>query len=543
MTNTVVQTTNSRDSHEYPAFLAAMQTHAASILEKMSDDLTFNLFTVERTKSVFELFLNALPSDNQHYNCNACHRFFTKYGSLVIIDNDGYLHSPFWDEAVVPDFFKPAVKAVKDYISTKRLANRVFFSDEEVWGYESTNGWSHIHYQPSAKMLGWTYSLAASQGSAKVTESVKTVRTALLEYPTNVIEQAVTLLMTDKLPMSEKFIEPAMWFQNLSLMWNSKTISKPCKENLLLKAVAMAPNGYVHTRSSVVGSLLGWLKDGDSFQSILGKFTAMVDPMKYKRAQVAPSAGNVAAAEKLIAELGVGESLKRRWATVDEVEYFWKPKPVEVKETPTGLFGHLQTKDSTPQVKSLAIPSETITWSKFLSKVLPTVSNMQFFVPGSRTGYFGLTTAEVADAPPIIKWDRIECRNPVSFYHYQHGARSKDFNLEPLAYVDVLGLSYLPHQWNGGVNSHPHMGNGMLIVLKGCHDLGDPSLALFPDTLIGALHPIRSTIEAYSNAGKLMNRAVNNAGGIGIHEGASLNFRLRVIINGQSFDYTIDRWD
>lgn len=62
----------------------------------------------------------------------------------------------------------------------------------------------------------------------------------------------------------------------------------------------------------------------------------------------------------------------------------------------------------------------------------------------------------------------------------------------------------------------PQHGEGAFFILKDCRDLNTPHLCLFPEFLKHELREIRSTIEAYSQAGKMGGAAEASACGLKI---------------------------
>ena len=119
--------------------------------------------------------------------------------------------------------------------------------------------------------------------------------------------------------------------------------------------------------------------------------------------QTAPSAGNVAAAEKLVEKLGIEPSLHRRFARFDELPYdaaIWIPKPYRrTSSNRSGVFGHIETKkerrDTSPP--PVNIPPVVMTWDKFLRTVIAVHADgpdqIEILVPTSG-GFVAMVTAE-----------------------------------------------------------------------------------------------------------------------------------------------------
>ena len=71
---------------------------------------------------------------------------------------------------------------------------------------------------------------------------------------------------------------------------------------MIWAAVASAPAGWCHVKSSIVGSLLDDIKSGMSFVTIQNRWEMKLDPTRYLRPQAAPDAGNIQQAEKVVTD-------------------------------------------------------------------------------------------------------------------------------------------------------------------------------------------------------------------------------------------------
>jgi hypothetical protein len=152
-----------------------------------------------------------------------------------------------------------------------------------------------------------------------------------------------------------------------------------------------------------------------------------------------------------------------------------------------------------------------------------------------------LTTAAIADAPPILKWDREDERNPVGWYVYNGGSVASQWRLVGGQWSKINAISSLPSMW--GSRPMPFLAEGVVLVLDGAADTKSGSgNALFPECLRDELHGARSTIEAYSRSAELAERAEASACGYNIQKSAA-DCTLRAFAAGAWTSYRIDRWD
>jgi hypothetical protein len=479
-----------------------------------------------------DLYLDSLPAERQIHDCHACRRFINSYGGIVAIDEAGQTSPIFWS-ARLPEFYGATFDALAARVKRARVVSP-FLAKESVWGIPKTGTWVHIAVTVPAALTYRERALTAGQAMAAAKENFRTVSTALAEFKPEMLDEALRILQADALARSEKFIGPVKWLRDLHGRPKGKL-----GENMLWRAIAMAPEGYCHPKASVIGPLLADIVAGLPFEEIKAKFDAMLHPLRYQRPQAAPSAGNIAAAEALVAKLGIAPSLARRFAKLEDCETLWRPSPVKPVAQGAGVFGHLKAKSS-PAVEPVELPTATMTWEKFARTVLPGAEQMEMLAP-SHGNYIAMTAAANPDAPPILIWDREERRNSVAWYVYHGGSSASQWGVSGGCWVKVNGVVPSPPLW--GDQPKAYLSNGLVIVLDGAVDTRTgQGNALFPETLRDDLHGARATIEAYSKSAEMLGREDASACGYHLGKGA-INCTLRALVAGHWSNYRIDRWD
>lgn len=511
---------------EYEVFLASIQAN-------FTDNIQVHLFTTDAT-NLFETFLNNLPSEvRQHYTCHACQRFVDTFGGVVSISSDGNTIPIMWP-IEVPTLYQKSVNAIRRLVSKAKVTG-VFLSKDKVWGLPITGEWHHMAVK-SPNVFRHSL-LTPFQVMAEKKEDYKTLIAGLIEFPLSAVEQAITLLKTDSLYRSEKCLGVATWLADLHKARNA-TRNSTIKANLTWLAVASAPAGFCHIKSSMIGTLLEDIVSGLPFEVVSRKFSDKMHPLQYQRPQALPTEGNRTQAEKIIAQLKAAGSLERRFARLEEIQTIWQPVQSRV-EVPAGegVFSHLKTKGQRVEVSQMRVPSQTMTWAKFSQLVLPNAHKIEFNVPHGRSHFAALLTAVNQDAPPILQWDCEDNRNPISWYVYHGGSTPEQWYLLP-GYCKVTGLCYKPSMWNG---SFAHQGEGLILLLEGAKDTRYQTggLGLFPEILKSEFHSIRSTIEAYSRHGIVEGYEDATANGLMLQKGQDWNVHLRV----DGLEYRLDRWD
>ena len=520
-----------QEDHDYTSFLSRIQARFAANV----DNGAAPLFTTD-AENMWQAYLDALPEDQrQHHTCHCCRAFVERFGPLVTITPDGSTVPAIWNADDAPELYREAITAMAKLASRAKVTG-VFLSEDRVWGSPETGTWRHLSATPPAAMVYKRTILTAGQKMAERREDFKTVMYALGEFPAPIIGTALKLLRSDSLYRSEKVLGQAEWLDALHAA--RSCAHGPAKANVVWRAVALAPAGFCHPRSSMIGTLLEDIAAGMEYGEVSRRFAAKMHPLQYQRPQTAPTAGAIAAAEKVMEQLGAAGSLARRFARLDEVQAFWLPAPKPEAQSAAGVFGHLQPKGSA--VPGMRIPAQTMTWEKFQRTVLPTAERIEFQAPSSGS-YTALVTAVNADAPPILQWDSEDSRNPVSWYFWHGGSSAAQFGLRGGSFYEVDAITLKPSMWNGG---HEHQGEAVMFVLAGARESRVAGAAIFPETLRSEFHGIRSVIEAYSRNATIEGMEQPHAAGYMIQKGAgNWNATVRVWSDGKSMDYRLDRWD
>jgi hypothetical protein len=537
---TTPATPNDRPYDEYDKLLG-------QIRESFEDAITSNkhLFTTRAEElDLFDIFLRNLPAEaRQHYTCNECRRFVNRYGHLVTIGDDGELWPVMWSWA--PKFFYKAIAEIRNIIIRSKVTGEFITSDKRL-GVAKTGIWHHMAVDIPGTMRHNNRLYTADQVMAQKKEEFKMLVAALNTYKLDTVKTAVNILESESLYRSDKVLGIARWFlkvyQETDALRNEIT-TKPLYANLIWKKVAEAPAGFCHVHSSMIGTLLDDIEDGYSFEEVKRRFDEKMNPLKYQRPQVAPSAGNVKRAEEIVAKLGIEKSLKRRFARLDEISTIWKPKTdTTIPLTTTGIFSNIKTKQQESKVTNDITPrTQTMTWEKFNRTVLPEAKKIEIHISGNaKENYAAFVTAEDFDAPPIIQWDTEEHRNPVSWYLYNGGSYAYKWNVPGYSYTEITGIALQPNMWQPG---YEHQGVGAMFIIKGCKDTSNKSSGLFPEILRNELREVRHTIEAYSQDNRLGGYEEASACGILIQDGFRKPVSLRVTTDVGVRTYILDRWD
>lgn len=492
---------------------------------------------------LFATYLAAFPDPiRQVFNCHGCHHFLRRFGGLVVVNPDGTTEPVMWGASGLPEPYATVDTALAEAVRRASILD-VFLSSESAWGAE--DAWdtkrqvTWRHFIVPALRSYTSHLHAAEQAMAEKREEYGMLQRGLAEFPRAIVQQAVTVLEAEALYRSEKCLGVAKWLLDLHDRRDATKDTRR-RDNLTWQAVATAPPGFCHVRSTMIGTLLADLAAGMPFDTVKTRFAEKMNPLQYQRPTAAPSMGNIAQAEKVVAALKSAGALERRFAKLADIETVWTPRAAKPAAPQGGVFAHLHAgPKSTAQINAAV----TMTWEKFARTVLPGAEKIECLVPVGPSPFVALVTAANPDAPPILQWDSPERRNRVNWYLYATGSLASRWNLQGGAFAPVVAISHLPPMWHTP-EKFAHHGAGAILILQGCRDTRpDGGLALFPETLKSEYHPIRATIEAHSARGTITGAEAAEACGIDLRKGRLWNITLAVTSGGVRMFYKLDRWD
>lgn len=484
--------------------------------------------------ALWAAYLNGIREDRrQHYNCHCCRHFIQRFGGLAAINGELGEHYPALWTVGATAFFADSLNALRRLVEKAKVTG-VFYSADAVLGTPRTKDWTHLaarNPKPHTDRLR-----TAGQLAAEKLEDYKMLCHGLADYSRDAVEQAVRVLKADAVYRSEKALGIAEWFLKLheAIRDNPKA-----KRNLTWLAVATAPPGFCHVRSTMISTLLDDINSGLAFDDIARRWKDKMHPLQYQRPTAAPKEGAIKQAEELVAKLGLERSLLRRYATLDDVLVkLWTPRELPDAPKTGGVFNHLR---GTRKPEAIELPAAKITWEKFKRTVLGDVLQMEIMVP-SRGGFCGLMTAADPEAPAIIQWDGLagHPRNPVSWYYWNGGSSASQWGLSP-GWNKVTCVFPNPSKWQEP-EKFKHQKDTIHFAIAGCVESRTESLALFPEILKAELHGIRSVIEAHSNRGGSGQGAESgSANGLTFDGNTPVTLRVRTPEGLAS--YVIDRMD
>lgn len=427
-----------------------MQRNALSLLHAHSQS---PIFHVDLAASVSDTFDHAFPVKlQQEFNCSTCRDFMRRFGDLALIDERGRLLPLFWaaTDSTLPQLFKTPAKAVASLFNDCKVTEKFRIAATNLRaGTEKAGGWTHMFFDfPSTRVqpeLPVELSMAATS---------LMLQRVLDDYNLETVQRAAVLVLENRLAYADKHKASIRWLLELKKSKKlSKAVTMSTKHNLLYNSAASAFVGCLNQlRSGALATLLLAVKEDASFEVIELRWNKTCDPLQYMRPQVAPSAGNIAAAEKLFGSLGLtGEDLRREFLSLnkipDEVFIYGAPPSNQSRVSTKGIFSEVvpkrPPKANLPSDLPMSDPPKRISFSNFIQKIIPAAKKVEFQLPEEINLFFLITG--IHGSKPLMQWHTPE--NLVSWYTFKHPAPVKQHNLTP-GWTEVDYIIPFPHLWD-----------------------------------------------------------------------------------------------
>jgi hypothetical protein len=162
--------------------------------------------------------------------------------------------------------------------------------------------------------------------------------------------------------------------------------------------------GVSNIRGTAIGTLLVDLSAGEELESSVLSFEAIMAPVNYKRPTALVSKRQIEQAQQTIQDLGMMESLGRRYAVAEDLTINNVLFADRSAKKAMNVFDELISAASTANPKVLA-KVEEVSIADFLNNIVPTATSMEVLMENRLTNKLVSLIAPVTDsAPGLFKW-------------------------------------------------------------------------------------------------------------------------------------------
>lgn len=375
-----------------------------------------HLYQVNVDRDEFwELYLDSFPEgtneifrERRAYDCSCCRQFIKNYGTIVgIIDGKKV---SIWD-VDVSGYYQNVAEALNEKITSLDITD-VFYSKFKSLGTDSnkeliddkSHTWHHFYYElPDRLVDKSSKSIDNLQGSIRQVRDV--VCRGLNELTMESVDTVLELISDKTLYRGEEHKPALTGFKKMKSEWESSN-----DKELFCWTASVKHGRLAAIRNTAIGTLLINLSDGMDVETAVKKYEAVVAPANYKRPKAIFTKSMIKDAESKIEELGLMDSLGRRYAKLEDISVsnvIWASG--ESKKVMVNPFDELigDVKESEKNYKY----ADEVSIDDFVENILPAAKSIELLVDNKhRNNLVSLISPINPDSPSLFKWD-----NPFSW--------------------------------------------------------------------------------------------------------------------------------
>lgn len=393
-----------------------MRDMLLSHFNEMVDDVDI-LFGVDLDKDkLWSLYLESFPADKnkifrerREHDCSCCRHFIKALGNVVAIKNGEVIS--IWDFDIEDDTYTPSIKAMREYVHSCSIAN-AFFSKERMIGAkcnrELTDNdvitWDHFYAEIPAEFITFG-------GESKETKQgrIRDIRNVFKRSLDEISEESVNIVLElisqGSLYRGEE--HKYMLDRFLAYMKEYQKLDAKGKELFAWENAMEAGETVGKIRNHAIGTLLVNISDGEDLDSAVRKYESIVAPINYKRPKPIFTRKMLEDARKTISDLGYMDSLKRRYATINDItvnNILFSNRDSAKAMLGGDIFDEMSASVAVNPKKFSKV--EEVSIETFVEKVLPTASEIEvLFESRLSPNLMSLIAPENKDSKTMFKWN------------------------------------------------------------------------------------------------------------------------------------------
>lgn len=398
---------------DFNQFRVALQKHVNNMLKD-----TTRLFVVEVDKdALWATYLDNFPEgtnpkfrERTEHDCSNCRHFIKSFGNVVTIKNNKM--ETIWDFDTDDLTYKPVVNALAAFIR-KNAVSDVLVTKVADFGIDfnmeqgedgKVRKWEHLFVKlPQTFVVKLRYGETEDGIKGQFRDVRNVFKRSLEEISEDSVETVLELIAQNSLYKGEEWREVLKQFLRLHKAY-SKLDAKDKELFAWEQSVAVGPViGKIRNHS--IGTLLTDISLGVDLDEAVRKFEAMVAPANYKRPQAIFTKKMLEDAQKKLEEMGLIESLGRRYASLDDItvnNILFANRDASARIAGS-VFDEMKAGIAV-NPKSFA-KVEEISAEDFVKNVLPTSKKVEALFENRHTvNLVSLIAPKVKGSKPLFKW-------------------------------------------------------------------------------------------------------------------------------------------
>lgn len=386
---------------------------------EMTKDIS-HLFEVAVDKeALWNLYLdsfsageNEIYRERREHDCSCCRQFIKTIGNVVAIKNSQM--TTIWDFRTDDSTYQPVLDAMSAFIKSHAVSDVYVGKFKKIGilkNYEELeNGtiqeWTHFYVELPDRLIDRS---SRSEGDIKgdFRDTRNVFKRSLDEITIDAVDTILELINSNTLYKGEEWKSVLIEFKKYKEEY-SKLSCDAEKENYVWEQSVKAGAAVGRIRNHSIGTLLVNVSEEMDLDTAVRKYEQIVAPVNYKRPKAVYTKKMLEDARKTIEELGYMDSLRRRFANLDDITVnnilFSNKDAAKRIGGADDIFGEMEKGIALNPRKFSKV--EEISSMDFISRVLPTAKEVEVFVENKHSRNFVSMIAPCSkEAKTMFKWN------------------------------------------------------------------------------------------------------------------------------------------
>lgn len=386
---------------------------------EMTKDIS-HLFEVSVDRdTLWNLYLDSFPAgtngiyrERRGHDCSCCRQFIKTIGNAVVIKNNQI--TTIWDFKTNDSTYQPVLDALSAFIRS-HVVSDIYVSKFKKIGtlqnYEDLkNGkiqkWTHFYVEIPDRFVDKSN---RSEGDIKSSfrDTRNVFKRSLDEITMDAVDTILELINSNTLYKGEEWKAILTEFNQYKKEY-SRLCSDTEKDNYAWEQSVRVGTAVGRIRNHSIGTLLMNISEEMDLDTAVKKYEQIVAPANYKRPKAVYTKKILEDARKTIEEMGYMDSLRRRFANLDDITVnnilFSNKDAAKRISGADDIFGEMEKGITLNPRKFSKV--EEISSMDFISKVLPTAKEVEVFVENKHgKNFVSMIAPYNKEAKTMFKWN------------------------------------------------------------------------------------------------------------------------------------------
>lgn len=339
---------------------------------------------------------NPLYITKTEHDCNCCRQFIQALGNVVSFA--GEKRVTIWD-IEIGGTYQVVADALASLVRDEPITDTFTHFQKNVGQKQNfsidAKAWDHFYAVLPAQYVNPDPGTMKSELHA----NVGTLRTACEEFSMSAVEAVLEVI--PEVYRGEEQLQKVSQFKEVL----AEYLVTEKKDDFFWKNAA-TPAGKARFKNSAIGAMVENVSKGMTVEMAVSRYETMVAPQNYKRSSALITPGMKEKAAKKILDMGLSDSLQRRYAVESDItinNVLYADRSVQTALGVPGVIDILESVVTAPKVLPKHLPEMSIT--EFLEGPMSEAESLEVWVDAKHNNNFVSLIAPVnADALGMLKW-------------------------------------------------------------------------------------------------------------------------------------------